>query len=134
MTLCAGGIHEDRNKSRPIVITNIRPGGPADRWVTSDLVTVLRPSVPGEPPYKHCLCLSREGTIKPGDRLLSIDGIRLHGNTLSEAMSILKQCGQEATLLIEYDVSVMGQFTLNTGQINVLTQFINTVHVNVFEQ
>ena len=25
-------------------------------------------------------------------------------------MSILKQCGQEATLLIEYDVSVMGQF------------------------
>lgn len=24
-------------------------------------------------------------------------------------MSILKQCGQEATLLIEYDVSVMGQ-------------------------
>ncbi|CAG14646.1 unnamed protein product, partial [Tetraodon nigroviridis] len=59
------GAHEDRNKSRPIVVTNLRPGGPADR----------------------------EGTIKPGDRLLSIDGIRLHGNTLAEAMSILKQCG-----------------------------------------
>lgn len=57
-----------------------------------------------------CLCVSREGTIKPGDRLLSIDGIRLHGSTLTEAMSILKQCGQEATLLIEYDVSVMGQY------------------------
>lgn len=56
------------------------------------------------------LSLSREGTVKPGDRLLSIDGIRLHGSTLSEAMSILKQCGQEATLLLEYDVSVMGQF------------------------
>lgn len=27
----AGGAHEDRNKSRPIVITTIRPGGPADR-------------------------------------------------------------------------------------------------------
>lgn len=53
----------------------------------------------------------REGTIKPGDRLLSIDGIRLHGSTLAEAMSILKQSGQEATLLIEYDVSVMGQST-----------------------
>lgn len=53
---------------------------------------------------------SREGTIKPGDRLLSIDGIRLHGSTLAEAMSILKQCGQEATLLIEYDVSIMGEF------------------------
>ncbi|XP_005742365.1 glutamate receptor-interacting protein 1 isoform X7 [Pundamilia nyererei] len=82
-----GGAHEDRNKSRPIVITTIRPGGPADR----------------------------EGTIKPGDRLLSIDGIRLHGSTLSEAMSILKQCGQEATLLIEYDVSVMDSVATASG-------------------
>lgn len=54
---------------------------------------------------------SREGTIKPGDRLLSIDGIRLHGTSHAEAMSILKQCGQEATLLIEYDVSIMGKDT-----------------------
>ncbi|KAG8137774.1 hypothetical protein E2320_003725, partial [Naja naja] len=49
----------------------------------------------------------REGTIKPGDRLLSVDGIRLLGTSHNEAMCILKQCGQEATLLIEYDVSVM---------------------------
>nr|XP_020480534.1 glutamate receptor-interacting protein 1 [Monopterus albus] len=82
-----GGAHEDRNKSRPIGITSIRPGGPADR----------------------------EGTIKPGDRLLSVDGIRLHGSTLSEAMSILKQCGQEATLLIEYDVSVMDSVATASG-------------------
>ncbi|XP_018111475.1 glutamate receptor-interacting protein 1 isoform X16 [Xenopus laevis] len=82
-----GGAHEDRNKSRPIVITCIRPGGPADR----------------------------EGTIKPGDRLLSIDGIRLHGTTHTEAMSILKQCGQEATLLIEYDVSVMDTVSTASG-------------------
>ncbi|KAM8909064.1 glutamate receptor-interacting protein 1 isoform 3-T3 [Spinachia spinachia] len=82
-----GGAHEDRNKSRPIVITTIRPGGPADR----------------------------EGTVKPGDRLLSVDGIRLHGSTLSEAMSILKQCGQEATLLLEYDVSVMDSVATASG-------------------
>ncbi|XP_077956903.1 glutamate receptor-interacting protein 1 isoform X14 [Gasterosteus aculeatus] len=82
-----GGAREDRNKSRPIVITTIRPGGPADR----------------------------EGTVKPGDRLLSIDGIRLHGSTLSEAMSILKQCGQEATLLLEYDVSVMDSVATASG-------------------
>ncbi|XP_047246348.1 glutamate receptor-interacting protein 1 isoform X4 [Girardinichthys multiradiatus] len=82
-----GGTHEDRNKTRPIVITTIRPGGPSER----------------------------EGTIKPGDRLLSIDGIRLHGSTLSEAMSILKQCGQEATLLIEYDVSVMDSVATASG-------------------
>ncbi|CAJ1054654.1 glutamate receptor-interacting protein 1 isoform X2 [Xyrichtys novacula] len=56
-----------------------------------------------------------EGTVKPGDRLLSIDGIRLHGSTLSEAMSILKQCGQEATLLIEYDVSVMDSVATAAG-------------------
>ncbi|XP_034382414.1 glutamate receptor-interacting protein 1 isoform X2 [Cyclopterus lumpus] len=82
-----GGAHEDRNKSRPIVITTIRSGGPADR----------------------------EGTVKPGDRLLSIDGIRLHGSTLTEGMSILKQCGQEATLLLEYDVSVMDSVATASG-------------------
>uniref|UniRef100_A0A8C1HVL2 Glutamate receptor interacting protein 1 n=1 Tax=Cyprinus carpio carpio TaxID=630221 RepID=A0A8C1HVL2_CYPCA len=57
----------------------------------------------------------REGTIKPGDRLLSIDGIRLHGASHAEAMSILKQCGQEATLLIEYDVSVMDSVATASG-------------------
>ncbi|XP_028809862.1 glutamate receptor-interacting protein 1 isoform X12 [Denticeps clupeoides] len=82
-----GGAHEDRNKSRPIAITTIRPGGPADR----------------------------EGTVKPGDRLLSIDGIRLHGTSHAEAMSILKQCGQEATLLIEYDVSIMDSVATASG-------------------
>ncbi|KAM9313147.1 glutamate receptor-interacting protein 1 [Gastrophryne carolinensis] len=82
-----GGAHEDRNKSRPVVITCVRPGGPADR----------------------------EGTIKPGDRLLSVDGIRLHGTTHGEAMSILKQCGQEATLLVEYDVSVMDSVSTASG-------------------
>ncbi|XP_056430195.1 glutamate receptor-interacting protein 1 isoform X17 [Hyla sarda] len=82
-----GGAHEDRNKSRPVVITCVRPGGPADR----------------------------EGTIKPGDRLLSVDGIRLHGAKHAEAMSILKQCGQEATLLVEYDVSVMDSVSTASG-------------------
>ncbi|XP_075810226.1 glutamate receptor-interacting protein 1 isoform X9 [Microtus pennsylvanicus] len=82
-----GGAHDDRNKSRPVVITCVRPGGPADR----------------------------EGTIKPGDRLLSVDGIRLLGSTHAEVMSILKQCGQEATLLIEYDVSVMDSVTTASG-------------------
>lgn len=59
--------------------------------------------------YSIIFLYSREGTVKPGDRLLSIDGIRLHGTSHAEAMSILKQCGQEATLLIEYDVSIMGK-------------------------
>uniref|UniRef100_A0A8B9LTJ8 Glutamate receptor interacting protein 1 n=1 Tax=Astyanax mexicanus TaxID=7994 RepID=A0A8B9LTJ8_ASTMX len=58
---------------------------------------------------------AEEGTIKPGDRLLSIDGIRLHGTSHAEAMSILKQCGQEATLLIEYDVSIMDSIATASG-------------------
>uniref|UniRef100_F6PRF5 Glutamate receptor interacting protein 1 n=1 Tax=Ornithorhynchus anatinus TaxID=9258 RepID=F6PRF5_ORNAN len=82
-----GGAHDDRNKSRPIVITCVRPGGPADR----------------------------EGTIKAGDRLLSVDGIRLLESTHAEAMSLLKQCGQEATLLVEYDVSVMDSVATASG-------------------
>ncbi|XP_043943995.1 glutamate receptor-interacting protein 1 [Protopterus annectens] len=84
-----GGAHEVRNKSRQLVITCVRPGGPADR----------------------------EGTIKPGDRLLSIDGIHLRGTTHPDAMSILKQCGQEATLLIEYDVSVMDTVANASGSL-----------------
>ncbi|XP_072123620.1 glutamate receptor-interacting protein 1 isoform X2 [Mobula birostris] len=86
-----GGSHEDRNRSRPIVITCVRAGGPADR----------------------------EGTIKVGDRLLSVDGIRLFGTTHAEAMSILKQCGQEATLIIEYDVSVMDSVANASGPLMV---------------
>uniref|UniRef100_A0A4W3I9V8 Glutamate receptor interacting protein 1 n=1 Tax=Callorhinchus milii TaxID=7868 RepID=A0A4W3I9V8_CALMI len=82
-----GGSHEDRNRSRPIVIMYVRAGGPADR----------------------------EGTVKTGDRLLSLDGIRLHGSTHAESMSILKQCGQEATLIIEYDVSVMDSVANASG-------------------
>uniref|UniRef100_A0A452IQ09 PDZ domain-containing protein n=1 Tax=Gopherus agassizii TaxID=38772 RepID=A0A452IQ09_9SAUR len=61
--------------------------------------------------FPNCL----EGTIKPGDRLLSVDGIRLLGTSHAEAMSILKQCGQEATLLIEYDVSVMDSVATASG-------------------
>ncbi|XP_077565616.1 glutamate receptor-interacting protein 1 isoform X3 [Stigmatopora nigra] len=82
-----GGASEDRNKCRPIVVATVRSGGPADR----------------------------EGSVKPGDRLLSVDGIRLHGNTLAEATGILRQSGQEATMLLEYDVSVMESVSSASG-------------------
>ncbi|XP_072928604.1 glutamate receptor-interacting protein 2 isoform X2 [Hemitrygon akajei] len=74
-----GGAHEDWNKSRALVVTHVRLGGPADR----------------------------EGTLKVGDRLLSVDGIPLHNVSHGEAMNILRQCGQEAVYQIEYDVNVM---------------------------
>ncbi|XP_028303135.1 glutamate receptor-interacting protein 2 [Gouania willdenowi] len=82
-----GGIHKDWHKSRPLVVTYVRPGGPADR----------------------------EGTLRPGDRLLSVDGVPLHNANHSDALSVLAQCGQEALFQIEYDVSIMDAVTNASG-------------------
>ncbi|XP_056116589.1 glutamate receptor-interacting protein 2 isoform X3 [Rhinichthys klamathensis goyatoka] len=82
-----GGSHEDWHKSRPLVVTHVRPGGPADR----------------------------EGTLKAGDRILSVDGVVLHSATHSEALTVLTQCGQEALFQIEYDVSIMDSVTNASG-------------------
>uniref|UniRef100_A0A3Q4BY80 PDZ domain-containing protein n=1 Tax=Mola mola TaxID=94237 RepID=A0A3Q4BY80_MOLML len=82
-----GGTHEDWHKSRPLVVTYVRPGGPADR----------------------------EGTLRPGDRLLSVDGVPLHNTNHSDALSVLAQCGQEALFQIEYDVTIMDTVTNASG-------------------
>uniref|UniRef100_A0A8C4HL50 Glutamate receptor interacting protein 2a n=1 Tax=Dicentrarchus labrax TaxID=13489 RepID=A0A8C4HL50_DICLA len=74
-----GGFHEDWRRSRPLVVTCVRPGGPADR----------------------------ESTLKAGDRVLSIDGMPLNREKHADALTMLMQSGQEALFLIEYDVSVM---------------------------
>uniref|UniRef100_A0A7N8XUY2 Glutamate receptor interacting protein 2a n=1 Tax=Mastacembelus armatus TaxID=205130 RepID=A0A7N8XUY2_9TELE len=76
-----GGFHEDWRRSRPLVVTYVRPGGPADR----------------------------EGTLKAGDRVLSIDGMPLNREKHAEALTMLMQSGQEALFLIEYDVSAVQQ-------------------------
>uniref|UniRef100_A0A3Q0R767 Glutamate receptor interacting protein 2 n=1 Tax=Amphilophus citrinellus TaxID=61819 RepID=A0A3Q0R767_AMPCI len=82
-----GGTHEDWHKSRPLVVTYVRPGGPADR----------------------------EGTLRPGDRLLSVDGVPLHNASHSDALSVLAQCGQEALFQIEYDVTIMDTLANASG-------------------
>ncbi|KAA0712410.1 Glutamate receptor-interacting protein 2 [Triplophysa tibetana] len=82
-----GGSHEDWQKSRPLVVTHVRPGGPADR----------------------------EGTLKVGDRILSVDGVSLHNASHSDALTVLTQCGQEALYQIEYDVSIMDSVTNASG-------------------
>ncbi|XP_031700774.1 glutamate receptor-interacting protein 2-like isoform X1 [Anarrhichthys ocellatus] len=74
-----GGFHEDWRRSRPLVVTYVRPGGPADR----------------------------EGTLKAGDRVLSVDGMPLNREKHADALTMLMQSSQEALFLIEYDVSVM---------------------------
>uniref|UniRef100_A0A2K6MAQ8 Glutamate receptor interacting protein 2 n=1 Tax=Rhinopithecus bieti TaxID=61621 RepID=A0A2K6MAQ8_RHIBE len=76
-----GGAHEDGHKSRPLVLTYVRPGGPADR----------------------------EGSLKVGDRLLSVDGIPLHGASHATALATLRQCSHEALFQVEYDVATPGE-------------------------
>uniref|UniRef100_A0A8C8ZS38 Glutamate receptor interacting protein 2 n=1 Tax=Prolemur simus TaxID=1328070 RepID=A0A8C8ZS38_PROSS len=72
-----GGANEDEHKSRPLVLTYVRPGGPADR----------------------------EGSLKVGDRLLSVDGVPLHGASHATALATLQQCSHEALFQVEYDVA-----------------------------
>ncbi|KAK7066747.1 Glutamate receptor-interacting protein 1 [Halocaridina rubra] len=74
-----GGSAHEASKSRPLIITHVRPGGPADR----------------------------EGTIKAGDRLVAVDGKDLTRCSLTEAQDTLRRVERGATLTIEYDVSVM---------------------------
>ncbi|XP_019743992.1 glutamate receptor-interacting protein 2-like isoform X2 [Hippocampus comes] len=74
-----GGFHEDWRRSRPLVVTHVRAGGPADR----------------------------EGTVKAGDRILSLDGMPLNREKHADALTMLMQSSQEALFLIEYDISVM---------------------------
>jgi hypothetical protein len=75
-----GGAHDDKSKSRPLIVTNIRAGGSADR----------------------------EGTLKIGDRILAINGINLFNATLQEAYCIMKQCKGLALFLVEYDSAIVG--------------------------
>uniref|UniRef100_A0A8C6QW47 Glutamate receptor interacting protein 2 n=1 Tax=Nannospalax galili TaxID=1026970 RepID=A0A8C6QW47_NANGA len=82
-----GGAHEDLHKSRPLVLTYVRPGGPADR----------------------------EGSLKVGDRLLSVDGIPLHGASHATALATLQQCSHEALFQVEYDVSTSDTVTNASG-------------------
>ncbi|XP_077996877.1 glutamate receptor-interacting protein 1-like [Glandiceps talaboti] len=82
-----GGICNDESKIRPLTICHIRSGGSADR----------------------------EGTLKVGDRLLSVDGISLTNATHAEATAALKQSGHNAVMMIEYDVSIMDAVTNATG-------------------
>ena len=76
-----GGSNEDKTKSRPLIVTNIRAGSPADR----------------------------EGTLKIGDRIIAINGINVLNASLQDAYAIIKQCKGVALFLIEYDSAIVGR-------------------------
>jgi len=80
MTVRGGAYGPDARKSRPITVTAIRAGGPAHR----------------------------EGRLRVGDRILSVNGIDIAQSTLSVANNLLRQTlGPRAHLTIEYDCSVL---------------------------
>lgn len=51
----------------------------------------------------------REGSLKVGDRLLSVDGIPLQGASHATALATLRQCSHEALFQVEYDVAIPGE-------------------------
>ncbi|XP_045164532.2 glutamate receptor-interacting protein 1-like isoform X2 [Mercenaria mercenaria] len=74
-----GGMCQNRLKSRPLTVTQIRPGGPADR----------------------------EGSMRAGDRILAVNDFSIVTLTLTEMNMLLTQCNEETTVTVEYDVSVI---------------------------
>ncbi|XP_044737427.1 glutamate receptor-interacting protein 1-like isoform X2 [Chrysoperla carnea] len=90
-----GGVHGDPQLTRALVITHVRPNGPAHKT----------------------------GLIKVGDRLLKVDNQTLTNKTLMEAQKILTQTNDNlaqtpnpiSTLTIEYDVSIMETVKYATG-------------------
>ena len=65
----------------------------------------------------HCVSIAevvvvyfREATLKVSDRILAIGGINTLQSNLSVALAILKNTEEDVHLLVEYDVSVMGEY------------------------
>ncbi|XP_041976375.1 glutamate receptor-interacting protein 2 [Aricia agestis] len=92
----AGGLVLDSRAldAPPLVVTHVRPGGPA----------------------------YRTSRVKPGDRLLQVDHVPVTNKTLAEVHALLSGAGGGAgggggrvVLTLEYDVSVMDSVRLATG-------------------
>uniref|UniRef100_A0A915I855 PDZ domain-containing protein n=1 Tax=Romanomermis culicivorax TaxID=13658 RepID=A0A915I855_ROMCU len=79
-TIRGGSYGPYSEKSRPLTVTHVRPGGPADR----------------------------EGKIRVGDRLIGIDGIDISTCTLNAALTLLRKCKERnVCLTLEYDVAIL---------------------------
>ncbi|XP_016352980.1 glutamate receptor-interacting protein 2a isoform X1 [Sinocyclocheilus anshuiensis] len=86
-----GGFHEDWHKARPLVVTYVRPGGPADR----------------------------EGTLRTGDRVLSVNSVAVNRQKHADALTLIMQSSQEAFFLIEYDIMVVDSVQKSSGPLQV---------------
>ena len=64
----------------------------------------------------------REGSLKIGDRILAINDYNVAHFSLSEASVFLQQSGRKISLLVEYDISLMGEY----HKLETLTQCCHT--------
>ncbi|CAF1324735.1 unnamed protein product [Adineta steineri] len=103
-----GGNSDDKTRTRPLIITKIRPQGPADK----------------------------EGTLKIGDRVLAINGINVSGATLEDANNIMRQCRGTTLFLIEYDVAIVDSVKHATGPllIEIEKSLGSTIGINLTQK
>ena len=56
-----------------------------------------------------CFSTSREGSLKVGDRILTINDFSVVALNLTEIYMLLSQCDNQTTFTVEYDISVIGK-------------------------
>ena len=93
-----GGHHDIPARGRPFTIVHLDPGGPA--MLEVKIFTQLEK---GEPTVFYWFV---QGTVRPGDRLLAVNGRTLAGMKLAELQALLYQEEGDTVLTIEYDIAV----------------------------
>uniref|UniRef100_A0A4W4E2F5 PDZ domain-containing protein n=1 Tax=Electrophorus electricus TaxID=8005 RepID=A0A4W4E2F5_ELEEL len=68
---------------------------------------------------KESSAKDREGTLRAGDRLLSVNGVALNRQKHADALTLLMQSSQECCFLIEYDITVMDSVQQSSGPLQV---------------
>ena len=57
----------------------------------------------------NLLFACRDGTIRPGDRIVAVNGFDLSQSSVPEVNDLLIESGGQAMLTVEYDCSVIGE-------------------------
>lgn len=56
----------------------------------------------------HPFVIGRNGTLRPGDRILKVNGMNLRHAAHAEVVALLKTAKRKITLELEYDVTQHG--------------------------
>ena len=55
----------------------------------------------------------RDGIVRSGDRIVTINGITVISSTLEEARRLIKDSSAVVHMVIEYDIAVMGWYKIH---------------------